>query len=181
MALIQISPLTIVNRDAKGVISRTKFQFHFNPNGANAGVYFTNFVNAYQLLTNGSLVSYSGPSSQGPTAVLYGSTTAYQDAADKAVLVYATTQGIVHRFQIPMPVTTLFLPDARTINPANANVVAFNVFMLTVVSTDFQPTDRLGNAFAVFIGGYRRRSKEPRKTNIYLRDANLTPQEPEGP
>lgn len=181
MALTQISPLNATWRDCKGVIARNKWLFFINPNGANAGTFVVNFLTAWENLTHAALASYSGFSGLAAQSVAYGTAQDYRDAADKAVFVFQTSKGGLHKFQLPSPATSIFLPDGRTINPLDAGVIGVVNQMTTVISTDFQPSDRDGNPFTLFLGGYRRRAKEPRKVNIFTRDANLTSDEPAGP
>lgn len=80
-----------------------------------------------------------------------GTAATYENVEDKAQLVFKAADGSTHRYQIPAPVSSLFLADQETVNSANALITAF--------TTNAQSAQ--GSALTTFVGGkrIRRRSK----------------------
>lgn len=64
---------------------------------------------------------------------------AYDSAQDKALFTF-TSVGGQYQIAIPAPDESIFLPDKETVNPANADVVAF------VDAIETNGTDPNGNA-----------------------------------
>lgn len=131
-------------------------------------------------LVAGTSVRSNGPATSNAAPVTPGSTSNYQDVADKAVFVFQDTSGALHKYQVPCPKSTIFLADQETIDFTNAAVKQFvadmtaTTFSGTAATTSAATTSRNAVALVASVGGYRRRGKSPRKFNIYTRNSILT-------
>ena len=74
-----------------------------------------------------------------PTDVGTADAGAYDSAQDKA-LFYFTSVGGTYQIALPAPEAAIFLPDKETVDPTNADVVAF------VSAIETNSTDPNGNA-----------------------------------
>jgi hypothetical protein len=138
-------------------------------------------------MTNAALQAISGVNGVGQISPTYGlqlvSTVGYQECVDKAVFVFSTQGGTIHRYEIPAPVGGIFESDLQTVNPTAGSggtphlVAAFTAAMLATVNGSFI-SDRNGNQLTQFLGGYWRGRKIPKRMNILLRTPALTPDLP---
>lgn len=179
MALTRFAHFGLSWRDAKGLIARTSYYLHFDPTDL-AFLVQSDILNTdMDAMSNAAVHSTTLAA---PAAVAYGTPAIYQSAADKAVFAFSTARGDIHHISVPAPLDAIFLADDRTVDPANTDVAAF-VNQVTVVmgagNSVVQITNRTGEALIVFLGGYRVKGRESRKVDIYRRDDNLTPKEPQ--
>jgi hypothetical protein len=100
----------------------------------------------------------------------YGTAANYLDVEDKLVLSF-NLNGVIHRFQVPAPITGVFLADQET---ADSTVAA-----LASVITDFQTfvyarDTAISGPMGTFLGGIRIRRKLHRKLTIRNKNPALT-------
>lgn len=74
----------------------------------------------------------------------------YANAQDKALFTFSSVGG-QYQIAVPAPDASIFLPDKETVNPANADVIAF------VSAIETNGTDPNGNALT-FVGARRIRT-----------------------
>lgn len=119
-------------------------------------------------LTNASVVLNQNTGAAAPVA---GASADYENVEDKAVFVFQTAAGAIHRYQIPAPLASIFLADGETIDFTNGAVAAFVARMVNgnTVSRD-------GDPIASAVGGTRLRRKLQRKFNIRTRNPTLSGQ-----
>lgn len=126
---------------------------------------------ALDAMTNASFQSAHGPYEVNPTMVTYGLTSEYETVEDKAVLTYTTADGSLHRYRVPAPKLAIFEPDAETVNPDNALVVALNGALIVAESQTLSARD--GVLLAQFVGGQRERVKLIRRETIFRKGVTL--------
>lgn len=135
--------------------------------------------NSSQGGTAGALRGH-GPFTSPPVPVSPGTIATYLDTADKAVIVFQDANGGLHKYEVACPKSSIFLPDAETVDFTNPAVKQFvadmtnTMFGGTAPLTAFPILTRQGVALTAAVGGYRRRVKAPRKFNIYTRNTQLT-------
>lgn len=71
----------------------------------------------------------------------------YQSVKMAAQLTYQTATGSILKVTLPAPAIGVFLADKRTIDPANALVIALNAAVIGALS------DGAGNAAVSYLGG----------------------------
>lgn len=157
---------TISFTDAKRNVARMRF---YVGAGSTFSTLVGDIVNAVTPLTNASVNRYTGA----PAAPLVGGGAGiFQNVEDKAVAVFVTATGAMHRYQIPAPKEALFFADTETLLPTGDDIEAFIAAMIA------HTTSRDGTALSAFVGGYRRRVAMIRKINIWtLGPDDVTPEE----
>jgi len=161
MAIVKASTFNF--RDAKGQVSHLRQYVIFTTGTA--------WVTAMQTLrTDVAALSNASVTSEdeAPLANAYGATGQFQNVEDKAVMVFQSSVGALHRYQIPAPKAAIFLADLETVDAANTDVAAWAA---AVVANVF---DRNGVAIAGFIGGQRARRKNQRRFSIWTKNPALT-------
>lgn len=122
---------------------------------------------------------YTSPAQ--PWSGTFNSSGDYKAVEDKAVFVFQDAAGVVHRYQVPCPLSSIFLADQQTIDVSQAVVKQFLADMLdqTVGGTapnalTLHPIVSASNyALSFFIGGYRGMRKPQRKFNIFTLNPSL--------
>jgi len=170
-------------RDAKGNTSRLSLFFE-SGTGTTAQLQSTGLAISADLgnLSNAAVYKAIGPYTNAAASVAYGNVATYEDVEDKAILTFDTTTGALHRYQIPAPISALFLADGETVDPANANLKQLVADMLVATYLGTAPAagavvhtvSRDNLHLADFIGGTRIRRKLHRRFNIYTKNPALT-------
>lgn len=130
----------------------------------------------------GNTIRAHGPFTTNPQKVTAGSTSNYQDIADKAEFFFADVNGGLHRYLVPAPKSTIFLADQETVDFTQAPVKQFvadmtaSTFSGTVNNTVNPVVTRNAVPLSAAVGGLRRRGPTPRKFNIYTRNPTLSGQ-----
>jgi hypothetical protein len=156
-------------RDKKGQTAKTSFY----STGADLAAALANAqatVPLVEAVSAGAVSSVHGLAETPPTAITYATTAAkYDNAEDKAELVFTDAEGGVHRYQIPIPKDGVFLADDETVNVAQADVAALiaNFIGGTV-------TSRNGIALTGFLGGIRLRKRTQKRFSISTKNPTLT-------
>jgi len=158
---------TVTFRDDKGQTATTRF-FVTAADEDTANPLAQDIVDAMAALTNASLDSASGAYTRPPAPHTYGANAQYERIEDKAVLVYQTEAGQLHRYRIPAPKIAIFLADGETVDTGNADVGTLNDAMLAAACSGD------GVAIDTFIGGVLGRSKMQRRYNIFTKNPALT-------
>jgi hypothetical protein len=133
-------------------------------------------------LTNAVVETAKGPYTKAPVAVGYGAAATYEDVEDKAVMTFATGFGAIHRFEIPAPLSAIFMADGETVDPTNVNVKHLVADMINSTYSGTAPnadittahSDRNGQALTTWYGGVRARRKMRRRVNIFTKNPALT-------
>jgi hypothetical protein len=160
-------------RDGKGNTAASRFWVSGSGTVATQAAAASAVIVAMNAITGLALQSASGPSTTFAQEAVYPSpVTGYDTAEDKAVFVFQTAAGTRHSYAVPGPLTSIFLADLQTVNPANAGVIAYVGAVIANV------TNAHGDAVAFFVGGVRRRGKNRRKLNIFVLTPSLTASEP---
>lgn len=102
-------------------------------------------LNAVQALSNADVL-YNWDGTIDPTI---GTTTAaqYQAVQQWCSLTFQTGSGSILRLTVPAPSLGIFLADGKTVDPANASVIALVAACIGNLS------DGGGNTAAVYLGG----------------------------
>lgn len=161
-------PERVTYRDAKGNTARVSFFVANTGTLTSQSAAASAVITAMDPLTNAARQSNTGPATEGAQEVVYGTNANYGSVEDKAVFVFQSATGAIHRFQIPAPVAAIFLPDGETIDPGNALVGAF----ATAVTAN--ATSRAGDPITFGSGlGTRIRRKMHRRLTIFVKDPSL--------
>jgi hypothetical protein len=150
-------------RDAKGQTSRMRVLI----GGASSTAVESESQTLKPLLAACSNGHWSLPNQDGPDHV-YGGTGDFQDAEDKAMLVFTDPSGRLHRFQLPCPRHDQFQADTETINASATAMAALLANMQANVYGAASDTAPL-----VYIAGTRLRKKLKRKLTIWTKDPTL--------
>jgi len=112
-----------------------------------------------------------------------GSTGSLDNAEDSAVFTFATKNGLVAKVSVPAPKASIFLPDNQTVDPSNADVIAFVTYLLNPLDYpgNAVASTKSGSQFDVFLGALRVRHKTRRKLNIWVRSPESTGMTPSTP
>lgn len=162
---------SITFRDAKGQTATTSF-YVAGADQAAAAVTAATIVAAAAALSNAAVQTVKGPSNQSPRDLIYGTNAEHQDIEDKAVFVFETSAGSVHRYSIPAPKASVFLADGETVDFTGADVATYVTAMLAgglVLSRDNGP-------LAIAVGGGISRTKTRRKFSVITRNPTLSGQ-----
>lgn len=168
-------------RDAKGNVARVTFQLIDLGTAATNFTSAINIRNATDALSNAADAGWHGPYTSNDAGTTFGTAATYEDVEDKAVMVFATAAGGIHRYSIPAPLSAIFLADAETVDQTNSLVKVFVANVLAATFNSQAPTagsggagTREGTILTAFLGGYRARRKLKRKFTIYTRNPALT-------
>lgn len=157
-------------RDDKGQTATTRM---FIKAGADAVAQEASAVavkNALIGLSNAAIQSATGPDTEQSIARVYGANADFETVEDKAVFVYETAAGSIHKYQVPAPKAAIFLSDGETIDFTNALVIAYNTAVLAAAC------DRNGVLVTISVGGYRDKRKLKTRFNVITRNPTLTGQ-----
>lgn len=161
--------------DARGQRGKTGSHLSYlNTSAATRGdaqLLASNLLSLVSACSNGAVVAGTGLASATYMPNLLGTAATYETVEDKAVLVYLTLAGTLHRLEIPAPIAAVFLADQETVNKAQANIAALTAAMTATTGAGNFPSDRSGIAFGSLIAGFRSRRRWQRKTTIWT----LTP------
>src|SRR5215469_8761456 len=116
---------SLTYRDAKGNTARYSFFVDGGTTANAASSAAGTVIAAIAPLTNAVLQSAVGPSLVVQQEVVYGTNATFASVEDKAVFTFQTATGDIHRTQIPAPVSSIFLADGETVDPANTAVVTY--------------------------------------------------------
>lgn len=116
-----------------------------------------------------------------PWSNTFNSTGDYKAVEDKAIFVFADAAGVVHRYQIPCPLSSIFLADQQTVDSSQAVVKQFVADMLDQTFGGTAPSAAVlhpissasGFSLTSFVGGYRAMRKAQRKFNIFTLNPSL--------
>lgn len=111
----------------------------------------------------------------------FNSTGDYKAVEDKAVFVFQDAAGVVHRYQLPCPLASIFLADQQTIDISQTVVKVFVADMLNASFNGqaktagilFPVQSASGFALTSFVGGYRLMRKAQRKFNVFTLNPSL--------
>lgn len=160
-------PVSFTFRDAKNQTAAVHQFLASSLTTAQVETQLANLLPLYAALTNASVKRNQGVASLAPVA---GTSAEFDDIEDKALMVFQTTTGAIHRYQIPAPKAVVFLADRETVDFSQADVAAWVTQMLiATVSQD-------GVALGASVGGTRLRRKQQRKFNIRTRNPALSGQ-----
>ena len=168
-------------RDARGFTTRVKMFLDSAATVAGAWQNGFNIGVDLDALTNLAVTQATGPFTSNAADVAYGAVGQYQDAEDKAELVFQTAGGSFHRYQIPGPLAAIFLADLETVDSTNALVKQFVADMLNATFGGTAPSSgqtkatvsRDGTSLVLFIGGIRLRRRTQRRHNIITKAPDL--------
>lgn len=154
-------------RDAKGNTARTKFYVNGTTLTADDTAARAVF-NAMTPISNAHLQAAVGAATISPTEVIYGTNADFPSIEDKAVFTFQTAAGAIHRLSVPAPISSIFLADGETVDQTNTAVVTFTS---AVVANCVSQGDQ-----AIAFGGFgiRKRVKNRRKLNMFIKDPTLT-------
>lgn len=138
----------------KGVANFEDFQGQ-----ASKVVFFTTLAATVDTVANG-IAAASNAGERNSDAITFtvhnvaAVAATYENAEDKAQLVFRDTSGATHKYQIPAPKSTMFLADQETVNTADPTGV-IGIITANVVSLQ-------GNAVSTFVAGKRLRRRSRR-------------------
>lgn len=153
--------------DSKGQVS-TERMFIGAADDATAATDAHDILTALQALTNATLYNAKGAYNTAPGPHTYGTTAEYETIEDKAMMVFQTDTGAIHRYLVPAPKSAIFLTDKETVDPTNGLVTTYVTAMLAAA------VSRDGTAMNAFIGGVRLRKKLQRRFNIFTKNPALS-------
>lgn len=153
---------TATYRDAKGNLGRVRFYVAQTGTQITQATAANTIITDMNALTNAFLQAAHGPINQAPLDVNYGGLAQFQNAADKMMMVFQSSAGTWHRYQIPAPKATNFLTDLETVDPS---VLAVSTYIADMIANT---TDQFGNALTKYIGGIRLRRKISKRLNITI-------------
>ena len=112
----------------------------------------------------------------GVTISGFGASGVTDNAEDVAAFAFATATGTVSKVSIPAPKDAIVLPDNQTVDPANADVIAFVGYLLdpSGFPGNAVASSKSGAQFDVFLGALRVRRRTRRHLNIWVRNPELT-------
>lgn len=154
-------------RDDKGQTSSVKM-FILGDTQADAATVAGDIKTAMDALTNAASGGARGALTTSPAVNSYGANAEYERIETKAVLVFQTSTGALHRYRIPAPKSAIFMADGETVDPANGLVTAFVTAMLAGAAS------RDGVALASYIGGTLAFSPMQRRYNIFTKNPALS-------
>lgn len=150
-------------RDSKGLTGHMRMLI----GGASVAAIFTAYNSlqtALQAVSNAFVHQNSAPDKN----YTYGTSARYDTIEDKAALTFRDEWGALHRYQIPAPISTIFLADQETVNMANADVATLvGLFQSNVYAHSTATAPLVG------VGGIRQRRKMQRKANLFTLSSNL--------
>jgi hypothetical protein len=155
-------------RDAKGNTGRVSFFVASSGTALTQQTAAAAVIDAMFPLSNAIVQAAIGPSTSTRVEVTYGTNSVYASIEDKAIFTFQTATGDIHRFQVPAPVSGIFLADGETVDPANTLVVAF----VSAVIAD--AVSQSGQALAFGAFGTRIRRKMRRRINIFTKNPALS-------
>lgn len=161
------TPVSFSFRDSK---NQTSVLRGFLPGDIAAADYPVSIESMRAAIAGLSNATVTSNQTQVSTAPVQGSTADYSGVEDKAVFVFQTAAGQVHRYQVAAPKAAIFLADDETVDYTNALVIAF----VAQVNAAFVSRD--GVDITASVGGYRRRAPLQRKFNIRTRNPLTTGQ-----
>lgn len=161
---------SVTFRDDKGQTATVRF-FVNNTTQALAATSAALVVTALAACSNAAVQAVRGPSNMSPTALVYGTDAEFEDIEDKAVFVFETAAGSIHRYMVPAPKASMFNTDGETIDFSQTEPDALRSQMIgqSVCSRD-------GNVLTISIGGTRLRKPQQRKFSVITRNPALTGQ-----
>jgi hypothetical protein len=180
-------------RDHKGNTARMVVYLSsgYNPTSGNAAATALG-ADIYAMQTGDTKLQPDGvtPNVQGqgyftsyaqPWEGAFNSSGNYLTIEDKAVLVFQDTAGAVHRYQLPAPLESIFFADQETVDPTQVVVSQFIADMVHATFNSITPQTATlhpvegadGTPLLKYVGGYRKRVKMRRRTNIFLKDPTL--------
>ena len=175
---LQVLPVSISYRDAKGFFGKTRFHITVDDTGATYfqdvnGVY-QGVANAIGGLTNCALQGSPPYAFKSPPTLTYGDNLEYPAEWMKAVMTFTTDLNTVHRFKIPAPEIDLFDTDGVTIlnDGTQAQIVAYVAAMKGVVNSAYVST-ATGLALTHFVGGILRFGKQQKRFNEFIKSSHL--------
>lgn len=173
------TPQSYVFRDAKGQTATLKMYRQAIDTAAHQQADAQAIASDLLLLTNSASIVSIGVYSSPAAANVYGGTGDFQNVEDKAVFVFTTAAGGIHRYAVPAPLQAVFKADLETIDNTVSPVKQFIADMLHATYGGTAPTtlnaacDRAGLVLTSYVGGIRRRAKFKRKFNIFTLDPTL--------
>lgn len=176
---LNVLPVSLGFRDAKGWIGRTRFHMTIDdtvasPSG-DAQAVVTAMINAIGGLTNAVFVGGAGFNIQSPPTLTYGDNLEYPAEWMKAVMTFSTDLGTVSRFKIPAPEIDLFDTDGVTIlnDGTQAQVVAYVNAVKGVHGTSGYVSTNGGLPYTHFVGGILRLGRQPKRFNEFIKSSHL--------
>jgi len=160
-------PFSFTFRDSKNQTASIHFYTASTQTTAQVETQIANMLTVTAALSNATTTRNQGAAAVAPVA---GTAAQFDDVEDKAVLVFQTAAGALHRYSIAAPKATIFQADKETVDYSNTDVAAFVTQLLTGT------TSRDGNTVTASVGGTRKRVKAQRRFNIRTRNPALTGQ-----
>lgn len=175
---LQVLPVTMSWRDAKGWIGKTRF--HITAQDSDATVENDIITLALAVksaiggLTNAAFQGSSLPIILSQPTLTYGDNLEYPSEWMKAVMMFTTDLGTRHLFKIPAPEIDLFDTDGVTVlnDGTQAQVVAYVAAMKGAVNNSYV-SNATGLAFTHFVGGLLRFGKQPKRFNEFIKSSHL--------
>lgn len=159
--------------DAKGFYAHLRYFVSIDSQNdgstLNSAVY-----SALTPLTNCSLNGGMGVGLPPQVPGILGTQADFGSVEDKAVMVFIDAVGQIHRYQVPAPVSSIFLADGMTVDSANVNVLAFADVMINSGAHAYFVSSRGQNSLNTFVGGIRIRRRNQRRINIFTRNPEET-------
>jgi hypothetical protein len=185
---------TYIVRDHKGNNARTSIWLQYSSVAAdNVQMGQVYSQDLYAMQTGDTLLAHDGTTSvlksKGPYTTpaqpyprTFNSSGDYLTVEDKAVFVFASATGSLHRFQLAAPLASIFMADSVTVDTTQAVV---KQFIADITATAFGGTnpnvlilraacDQDSNILKSYVGGYRARRKMQRRFSIFTQNPALT-------
>ena len=175
---LQVVPVTLSYRDAKGFFGKTRFHVTVDDTSITQYVDTADIIlgvkNAVSGLTNAAYQSTSFGLIVSPPTLAYGDNLEYPAEFMKAVMTFTTDLGTIHRFKIPAPEIDLFDTDGVTIlnDGTQAQVVAYVAAMKASNASAYVSTAG-GLALTHFVGGLLRFGKQQKRFNEFIKSSHL--------
>lgn len=175
---LQVLPIALNFRDAKGWIGRTRFHVTVDDTGATPSADVASVVVSIKAaiggLTNAAFQGSASFDILSPPTLTYGDNLEYPAEWQKAWMMFTTDLGTRHIFKIPAPEIDIFDTDGVTVlnDGTQAQVVAYVNAMKTAVGSAY-PSTATGLAFTHFVGGLLKLGKQPKRFNEFIKSSHL--------
>lgn len=175
---LQVLPIALNWRDAKGWIGKTRFHVTAQDTDATVSADVAALVvgvkNAIGGLTNCAFQGSAAFDIVSPPTLTYGDNLEYPAEWHKAVMMFTTDLGTKHLYKIPAPEIDIFDTDGVTVlnDGTQAQVVAYVAAMKAAINNSYVST-ATGLALTHFVGGLMRVGKQPKRFNEFIKSSHL--------
>lgn len=175
---LQVLPIALNFRDAKGFFGRTRFHVTAQDTDATVSADVASLVNAVKAAVVGiSNAAFQGTAAfdiLSPPTLTYGTNAEYPAEFMKGVFTFTTDLGTIHRFRLPAPKIAIFDTDGVTVlnDGTQALVVAYVAAMKGTANNSYVST-ATGLALTHFVGGQYKGGRQTKRHNQFIKSSHL--------